>query len=272
MSTELSQFDELKTNVTAFVAPTFAVKVTNFETCQQAVSAAQQVKGFLKQLDSKRKDLVGPLNDRVDAINGRAKEIKEPLMNAELHLKREIAKFEEQQEKIREAERHKAEQERLAKEAKAREEAEKAAAELRARQESERAREKAAESIFGSDDEESPEVESLEAKQAREAAELQARIDEKTAQLASEARQREWDIKQQGTKGIKKLWRCEVIDIAKVPREFLKIELNEAAVLAMARAGSTEIPGVRIWQETSVSIGAKTYVPRVAIEKEKAGA
>lgn len=271
MSTELSQFDELKAKVSVFVAPTFALKVSDFASCQIAVKAAQEVKSYLKSVEEKRKELVKPLNDRVDTINDYARGITGPLKDAEIHIKQQIVKFEQVQEQIRQEEYRKAELIRLEQERKAREAADQAAAELREKQEKERAREQSAAALFADDDDDSEEPkETLEDRQAKEAAELQDKLDREAAQRAAEAKQREWDIKQQGTKGVTKKWKCEVTDITQIPREYLIVTLNESMVLAAARGGNTQIPGLRIYQEMGVAIGSKTRVPTAALEKERA--
>jgi hypothetical protein len=74
--------------------------------------------------------------------------------------------------------------------------------------------------------------------------------------------ERNYAIQEQRVKNTAKLWDCEVEDITKVPREFLVISLNKAAVLAAARGGVTNIPGVKLIQKTNVRFGARTAVSR----------
>lgn len=252
MTTEITQFDELKSELTSLVAPTLLIKVTDFPTSNSAIESAKAIKGLQKRVEAKRKDLVAPLNERVKAINDYAKSIASPLDDAETHLKKQLAAFEVAQEKIR------AEEYRIAEEARLKREAE-----LLAKQEAEREQlaviiedSSIVDDVFGSDPTEAPIVD--------QAAQLEQRQLEERARVAQQARDREWEIKQQGIKNARKTWKCEAVDLAKVPKEFLIITLNSAAVLAAARGGVTEIPGVKLWQETTISIGATTRAPALS--------
>jgi hypothetical protein len=251
MSTEIQQFEELRTELTQLVAPTLAIKVSNTGTSATAIEAAKQVKTLQKRIEAKRKDLVGPLNDRVKLINEYAKSIMAPLEQAESHLKRELVSFELEQEKIRLEEMRKAEDERRRIEA-----------ELQAKHDAEQAAlvdDAQVADVFGADDNE-PSV-------GARALDLEIAQQEEIARARMAAKQREYDAKSIGIKNARKTWKCEATDISKVPKEFLIITLNSAAVLAAARAGVTEIAGVRLWQETSIAIGANTYVPAALVSK-----
>lgn len=248
--TELTQFNELKTELDTLVKPTLSMTVTSFETSATAIEAAKNVKALQKRIEAKRKDLVGPLNDQVKRINEYAKDISAPLDNAETHLKRQLTAFELEQEKIRRAEYEKAETERKAREA-----------ELFKKQEAERealaaqvAETAEAVDVFGAD-ESTPSP-------AAVVADLEARHAEEQARVTLQAKEREYDIKSRGVANARKTWKCEVENVDLVPKEFLIVTLNSAAVLAAARAGVTKIVGVRLWQETSIAIGANTSVAR----------
>lgn len=254
--TELTKFNPLKADITAFVAPVKAIKVTDFASAQMAIETAKQVKVYAKQVETLRKTLVDPLNAEVKSINSYAKEIEEPLLDAERFIKSRLVEFEHEQEKIREAERQRLEAE-----------AKKAQAELLAKQEAERqaliekaSLEQEAEDIFGIE----PETTVEEKIQAFET----KAVEEQTA-AKNEVEGKQWDIDQLGVKNSKKIWKCEVIDLDSVPKEYLIRELNEKAVLAMARAGITNIPGVRVWQETTIAIGTNTYIPKHALRNGK---
>lgn len=51
---------------------------------------------------------------------------------------------------------------------------------------------------------------------------------------------------------MRKVWAFEVVDIAQVPGEYM--QLNQVAVNAAIREGKREIPGLRIFETTSVAI------------------
>lgn len=253
MSTELKQFDELQSELTKLVSPTRELKVVDVASSASAIEAAKAVKSLQKRIEEKRKELVAPLNDRVKEINDRAKDVLVPLIDAEKYLKAQLVTYEEEQEKLRCDEMLKAEAERKQKEA-----------ELLAKQEAERAAlvalvtdEVDASDVFGSD-QESPVID--------HAAELEKKQQIERAHIVMESRSRVYDIKKDSVKNVRKQWKCEAEDIGLVPKEFLIITLNNAAVIAAARGGVTSIPGVKLWQETSIAIGANTYVPSARIK------
>lgn len=263
-STDLVPFNQLKADVETFVAPTKEIVVSSFETSSKAIEVVKEVKAYSKKVDDLRKLLVAPLNGRVKVINDFAKTILQPLEDAEASIKKKLVAFDMEQAKLRaEAQR------------KADEEFRKKQAELQARQEEERIkvearlkREAQAAAMFGSSDEaaapeESPEAK-LEAFEAKQIAEQ--------AILENEKKAREFDIRQQGIKGVTKRWACEIVDIDQVPKEYLIRELNRAMILAAARTAPADqplqIPGVRIWQEAGLAVGSNTYVPRAALQAE----
>lgn len=237
----LTEFDKVKAEVAEMIAPTLAIRVTDAKSAQDAALAAQQVKLYLKRVDAKRDELVRPLNTRVKEINAYAKNLEAPLLQAERHLKAQLVAYQVEQEEIKKAEARRAEEERR-----------RAEAELRAKQEAERAELATTDDWFGAGDQAASE---LEAKHAAEKARLEA-----------EAKARIFDIQQKGVKNARKVWRCELLDISLVPKEFQIVSLNEKAILAAARAGVTSIPGVRIWQDTTVAIGVNTWVPEAVLE------
>ena len=249
MKTQIVEFNELQNELAGLVSPTLEIKVTDQVSSGRAIDAAKQVKSLQKRIEDQRKALVGPLNDRVRHINDYAKTIADPLLKAETHLKRELSVYEQEQEKIRLEKLRTAEEERKRREA-----------ELLAKQEEERqqlaavqAEESDVMSVFG-DDPEEPAVDRSAALEERQAQEQ--------ARLAHTAKSAEYEIRQaNGVKGARKVWKCEAIDLSLVPKEFLIIQLNQAAILAAARGGVTSIPGVRLWQDTTIAIGRNTYVP-----------
>lgn len=281
MSKDLEPFGGLKSEVTVLVAPTLGIVVTDFASSQAAIDAGNQVKAFQKQVEKVRKELVGPLKDRAKMIDAYAKSISDPLDRAEEHIKMQIARFEDSQARIRaqkqrEADeaRQKAEKEAHAKRmeaARAIEEERKAA--LR-ELEAEAAMGDQAAALFGDDE---PAPDPAEARRRidgeAELARIQAqeRLELEQIERDNEHKAKTWDIANEKVKGTRKDWKCELIDITQVPKEYLTVTLNEAAVLAMVRANpEIQIPGVRTYQKTTVSFGSNTYVPRKLLtDKEK---
>lgn len=258
MTQELAQFDGLKGELTEFVSPTLSLQVTNFNSCQVAIDYLKQVKNFIDRVEAKRTEMVSPLNQRVKAVNEYAREITEPLKEARQYLDRQVLAFREAQEKINQL-KLREEEERRRKEA----------LELAAKQEADRealqselSLEDRAAALFGADSE----TEVVQESKVNALDELHA---EEAAILTSHQRAREWDIRQQTVKNTRKQWKCEALDLSKVPRQYLVITLNTAAVIAAARGGITEIPGVRLWQDLTLAVGANTYVPRAALEGKR---
>lgn len=229
----IKEFDALTADIAALIEPTNLIKVTDFNSCAYAIEAGKSVKGFLKKIEDKRKELVGPLNDQVKEINAYAKQISHPIETAESHIKSEVIAFENEQRKIRDELHRKMLAEQIEKELAIKKEQEKVAIEVHTEND-----------IFGIAD---AQIEQLQ-------------IDRRVLDMETKAK--EYDINQMGVKNARKIWKCELIDIKLVPDEFKIVTLNEKAVLAVARAGQTEIPGVRVFQETTIAFGDNTYVPR----------
>lgn len=275
---DLVQFDELQVSVTRFVAPTLQIKVTDFQSARDATDCGNQIQEFQKQIDAKYKELTAPLNARLKFIRNIVNGIEGPLDSAEKHIKRELAKFADEQKILQEEARRKAEYERREIERKAAEEAQRLAQETEARRQEQLAQLASqpvaapTDCLFGSALNQSEEIEAqrqaIEAQAEQERLELQAKLEREQKIRDSEAKQREWDIKNSNLKNIRKNWDCEVVDINLVPKEFLIVTLNKAAVIAAAKAGVT-IPGVKTWAETTVALGRNSYVPSLALDAER---
>lgn len=277
MSKELEKFDQLRADITLFVAPVLRVAVSDFKTSDEAIEAGKAIKKYSSELERKRKELVGPLNEQVKMINAYAKSIEQPLIEAEQHLKAQLSAFAAEQEKVRQAKLREAEEARREAERKAEEERKRLEDELEAKRQAEldalehdqECQQRAA-ALFGG---EAPAAD-LEAEAAkvderieRERAEVEARAERERIGRIAEQKQAEYDANQYQIKNARKTWKCELEDISQVPKEFLIVTLNEQAVLAAARAG-VKIPGVRTWQEIGVAFGQNTRVSRAALASE----
>jgi hypothetical protein len=230
MSTQIKQFDELVSQVTQFVAPTKDIKVTDNSSADKAIETGKAVKDFLKKVETKRKELVGPLNDQVKLINDYAKDITAPLLKAESHIKKELSDFAIEQELIRRKEREKLEAER--REAQAKIDAEIALASAKCE----------------------TEVEKLAAAVA---------IKNEVRTVTSDFKAREKAIEATAMKGVRQTWKAEVVNEMLLPREYLipdTVKINK-----VVSAGIRDIPGIRIYQETSISLGKTTAVPVAAL-------
>ena len=272
MSKELAVFDSLKADITQLVAPGHLIRVIDFKTSDEAIKARAQVKALMKQVEDARDGLVRPLNEKVKATNEYARGIQNPLQQVDAHLKSQIDAFAIEQEKIKQAELRKIEAERREADRKAKEAADALAFEREAARQADltRIREEAqeAEDMFGSKVDTAAQIREAEIAAERERLEIEARFEREKAERDAIAAQARFDASQNQIKGVRKNWKVRVVDINLVPKEFLIVELNEKMALASARAGNTKIAGLEFYQETSVSNGQNTYVPRKALEAE----
>jgi chromosome segregation ATPase len=235
MSTQIERFNALFAQVSDFVSPAKGLKVTDASSASDAVETGKKVKDYQKQIEALRKELVGPLNDRVKAINEYAKGLAAPLNEVETHLKREIARFEDEQERIRQAELRKLEE--LREQERLRLEAEAAA----------HKQESLPESARGIDV-----VKNLE---------LQA--------VDREIRREEKKVEASAISNVRRPWKGEVVNESVIPREYLTVDMTK--INAAIRAGVREIVGVRIFQETTVAFGKTTAVPAAALADDYFG-
>lgn len=273
---DLIEFDKLKAESSLIGSKAMNIEVSNFETSDIAIAEAKQIKALINAVEKKRKELVAPFNDRVKFINGYAKQLEEPLLRAEAHIKRQLAGFQDQQERIRmeklrqeqEIQREiarKAEEERQAREAEAeaKRQEELAAAEA----EADLARQ-AAEMFGGSVEDPEETRRKVEEEHERQRAEEQARAEREEAIRVAEAKEREYAINDMRIKNSTKVWEFEIVDPSLIPRQFLKID-ESAIKRALKENDGAPIPGVRAWQSTQVRIGEKTSVSMAAIASDE---
>lgn len=259
---DLKVFDSLTADITLFVAPIKQLSVRDPVQSQVAIDVAKCIKDYVQRVEAKRKELVGPLNAQIKAINDYCKTITAPLIEADFHVRTELNSFATEQEKIRRAEAERVERERLEAERLAREERERVEAELRARQEAEAAERTKAASLFGADEEDEAAEAEHQARQERERAEQKAELDRQAAIRASEFKKKEWDANQLQIKNTRANLKVRVLDINLIPKEFLIITPNEKALVAAGKAG-VKIAGVEFYEEIAVAIGRTTRMPGV---------
>jgi len=226
----LEAFNELKANITVFVSPIFNLKVTNRNEMESASMALRELKRREKMVEEQRKELVGPLNDKVKMINEYCKEIAIPLGKADFHLKEELKNFEKILEVERQAKLKAEYEERVKREAEAQEK-------IRiAKEEAETA------AMFATTE--------------GEAELAQAQAHAEAERIAFEAKKAGWDAKKEimsdKVRGATKRWVVKVIDGTKVPHEYWKID-ESLLRQAVTKEGVREIPGCEITQEVTIS-------------------
>jgi len=278
MSKELAKFDSLKADITIFVAPVMKLSVNDFKSSQDAIEAGRTLKKYSSELEKRRKELVGPLDDQVKLINSFAKGIEEPLLRAEQHLKGQLSVFAAEQEKIRQAKEREAEEVRREAERQAEEERQRVEDELEAKRQAELAAlqhdadlQSEALEMFGG---EAPVVDievqaaAIDEKIERERLEAEAKAERERMTRIVEESQAKYDAKQFQIQNARKTWDYTVEDISQVPKEFLIITVNKQAVLAAVRAG-VKIPGINAFQKIGVAFGSNTRVTQAALDSEE---
>lgn len=229
---ELQSFDKLKSDVTLFVEPVFTIQVKDHESMKSALEVARSVKSYSKQVEEKRKELVGPLNDRVKTINEYAKKIAEPLLKAEDHLKKTLRSYELVLEQVKQQELKRLEEEKKRKQD-----------ELEARLKAEKEQQQKDDLSDFFKQENQKKVEEIQKK---------VEEDRQRYQLEKEIKQEQKQVEQMGVSGARKVWTFKVVDLSKIPREFLS--LDETRVRQAIKSGSREIQGIEIYQETTIAV------------------
>jgi len=205
--------EEMKAKATAAI-------VTNEDTARLAVEMASQAKRLSKQIEDQRKAVIKEPQEYVKGINTLAKSFTEPLDGIELTLKAKINAWQREQEKIRQERERKAREEAAALQKRLEDEAKVEQARLNA--------EAKAKGV---------EAQKVEPIQVPEVIIPQPKTITRT---------------EEGSASIRKVWTWKLLDFAKLPDEYKKIDevkLNQAV-----KAGMREIAGVEIYEETKTVI------------------
>lgn len=229
MDNQLAQFDQLKADITMYVAPAKAIVVADKDTQVAAMGSVKEVVAWKKKVEDKRKELIAPLLERQREINEYAKALTEPLVGAETHLKRQLIEWDKKLEAERQAELKRIAIEREQKEKEAREAA------AKQREEAE------AMALFGP---------TSEATRASLVAEAEAeRIN---THIAKEARKEEKAVMDNKVSGIRSVWKFEITELDDIPDIYWVVD--EAAIGRAVRSGIREIKGVRIFEEKTMGV------------------
>lgn len=269
MSKDLVVFDSLKAEITQFVAPVKTLLVTDAKSANDATIVRNKIAELLKRVTLARTTLTAPLKAKAKEVEDIAHMISGPLLEAEKHAKAQIEGYAVKQEEIRQNELRKVEEARRASERKAADEARKMAQEQEEARQADlariRAEAKEAEDMFGTTVDTSAQIREAEERAEREKLELQARLDREKIERENQAKAATYDANETQLSGVRKIWKVRVLDLKKVPEQYVISELNEKMALA-ARASNPNIPGLEFYQEMSVPRGKNTYVPRSQLE------
>ena len=186
----------------------------------EVLSAIARVKG---DAEDKRTGVVKPLNDHVKKVNELFREVMGPITEADTILRRKVTDYNREQQRIAQDAAAEAERLRLA-----------AEAELRAAERAEAAKQ--------------PEVAATMLEKAV-ASEQQAAAVQQAAASAAPARLIKTDI---GSASVRRRWTFKLIDISKVPGEFLQV--NEQEIRKAIAGGVREIAGLEIFQTEDLAV------------------
>lgn len=252
MHTEIESLPEVRA-ITAQITDLekFAASYTVTTPEQYAAGAddLRNVKAQQKKLEETRTSLTKPINESLRRLNDFFKAPAEKLAGIERTIKGKLVAYQDEQDRLRREAQRRADEEATAARRKA--EAEAAAARAKADAEAAALRAKAeAEAAAGN---------------AAEAAKLAARADTKLEKaevkaqaLETAAAQTVAPIVQAETPKVtgvatRKVWKFEVTDSSKLPREFLMPDEQKIRKYVQAMQADARIDGVRIWSESQIA-------------------
>lgn len=212
--------EDIARDATRMVAPyadrAIPLAITTREECETAAGVLAEIKGQARNLEDRRKEITGPLDDAKKRIMDLFRAPAAALAEAERAIKAAIGKFHEDQERIR------IEQERAQRELQQREQ--------------ERLRKLAAKAEERGD---TAKAEEFAAKEQQVASFQPTGLAEGTAGI-------------QGM-SIRKNWTFRITDEAKIPREYLIPNETMIGKFAQATKGKVQLPGIEIYEETSIA-------------------
>lgn len=281
MKKEIIEFNPFRAKGLEIKNKATGLQIKNPENLQEANLIFKDCQSVLKEIEIGRKSLIAPMRDAVSQINDLAKKVAIPTEEAKLQLKEKILKYNQEQEKIRfekaEKERKRLETIRLKEEAdrKKREDEERIKREKEeARLEAIRVKQAKAQAKI---DEEKNENKRKEAEIEQKRIDAQSKIEKDKLEIARKKREleedkkrleevkkenkrkelekkqqekREQEEKDNKVKGLRILFKYEIIDENLVPKSFCSPDskkINEAI-----KNGVREIEGIKIFEEKAI--------------------
>lgn len=226
---ELQKFDQLQADLNVFLSPIKTLVVNDQDSCEKGGEAFRSIRKWQKKVDEKVKELIDPYNEEIAKIREYGKKIKQPLLDADTAVDKQLSAY-----AVHLAAKR---AEMLKQEAIERQKREDEAAQL-ARQAKEEADNAA---LFADTPEEAEAVQ----------AQANATVERVTFEAAKEHRTIVKSIASEKVRGQTTRWTFDIEDASKIPIEF-KI-VSEALIRAQVSVGVRSIPGVRIYQKTTMS-------------------
>lgn len=242
---------------TLLVGARKVTSITDDLDLEVAADSARTLKSMAKETEASRKRVKEPVLALAKAVDTVAAEFIAPVSSELTRIERLMSDYHSEQRR-QAAEAEAARQRELARIESERLKAERDAshAEL-VRLAAEEADRKAAERELLGQQVKQSELAIIEGQKAKAAADAEAlRIQQEKLARAAQAAASVPAVAPTRTAGMvtRKVWDFEVLDIWKVPRDFVRIEPNREAILDALRRGVTDIPGLRCWQETKTGV------------------
>lgn len=258
-------------------------KITTPAQYEDSAGVLRKIMAGKKRLEELRTAITGPLNASLKAVNDLFRTPAERLLKAEQALKGEIARYQDEQERIRREEQRiadeKAAAERRKREAEAREAQrvadEKAAAQRaeaqRQREAAEKAEREAAEAKARGDaaaaakaEAERQEAQRAAAKAENSAVRTEERAADKVATLEMQAATVVAPVIHREAPKVagvatREVWKYEITDASKINPQFLMPDEKKIGAQVRALRGDAAGligPGVRVWSERQIAAGA----------------
>jgi flagellar biosynthesis GTPase FlhF len=245
------QFIKYVERVDSMVFDAAKIEITNEESLKFAVALGGEAKKIAKAIEAKRKEVTADASDFVDAVNGFCKMFTEKLVAntkktngdaIEIVLKNKITSYQARIELDRRKQEEAAR--KAAAEFQAKLDAEAAEANRKAREEAERKAVEEAKAKKASE----AEIEAARKAAAEEAAKHEVQAPQVPDIIIP--KQETVTRTETGTSSHQiKTWKFEILDILLVPREYLIV--NDKKLREVIHAGFRDIPGVRIFEESS---------------------
>ncbi len=218
---------QVKIDETQTLAKTYEnYTIDSIEKYQFSAQDLKAVKAKAKELTETRMSLTRPIEESKKKIIALFNAPLEFLVKAEGSIKRAMVGWQDEQEKIRQAEQARLDKLQQEKEAKLRAAAEKEAARI-ANLKTDAAKERA-----------TAKAEELKA-QADATAEAQMVVESKVEEVSGIS--------------TRKVWKFEVVDINELPREYMVADEAYIGKIVRASQGKKEIPGVKIYSENIIA-------------------
>jgi len=264
---ELEQFDMAKSAIAQIKEGLDQFVLTDQNSRDALFNKCRDAAGWRKRVDEKRLELIRPINDELKVLKEEYEAARVPLMerkkmidayakdelleplNASIDAKKQkIIAFDKEEEKKREIERQRLENERKAREEQERKARE--AAEQKAREEQEKIEKEKRENeerLKGIARKKAlAEAEEKKRQAEAKAREEQERIDKENEDRRKAEEEKEKELNRKVSGRVKIIKTFTVLDLAKVPDEYLIKTLDKKKVQAVIDAGVESIPGILI--------------------------